>query len=87
MLLKFKAEISLLLLAIVLYSVSTFCYFYEPNGERIAFALSLNYPYRELAVPLVGFSSAIVVVATISYSRRSKATNTKKDSCRTRRCS
>jgi len=57
-LLKFKTEIFILLVAIVLYNVSAFCYFYEPDGEQIAFALSLQYPYREYAVPLVGFALA-----------------------------
>jgi len=69
--LKFKAEISLLLVAIVLYSISAFCYSYGECMERMTFAL--NYPYRDYAFPLVGFGLALVAAATVSYSRRSRA--------------
>jgi hypothetical protein len=63
--LKFKAEIFLLLMAIVLFVVSTFFYSYE--------GLALfDYPYRPYAIPFVGFGSVLMVTATISYSKRSK---------------
>jgi hypothetical protein len=68
MLLKFKTEISLLLLAIMIYVVSAFCYFYEASWEGSLPVL--NYPYRDFAIPLVGVASALLVVAVILYSRR-----------------
>ncbi|MGQ9550915.1 MAG: hypothetical protein ACUVUE_00675 [Candidatus Bathycorpusculaceae bacterium] len=79
---KFKAEISLLLFAIVLYSVSAFCYSYGDCSERMAFAL--NYPYRDYAFPLVGFALALVAAAAFSYSRRSKVLRRKKEACKTK---
>jgi hypothetical protein len=63
---KFKAEIFLLLVAIVLFAVSAFFYSYE--GLTSGF----DYPYRGYAISFVGFGSVLMVTATISYSKRSK---------------
>jgi hypothetical protein len=68
--LKFKAEIFLLLLAIVFFVVSSFFYSYEPASEGLAFAL--GHSYRDYAISFVGFGSILMVAATISYSKRSK---------------
>jgi uncharacterized protein (UPF0333 family) len=57
MLLKFKTEISLLLLAILVYVVSAFCYFYEGS-------------WKDFAIPLAGVASALLVIAGILYSKR-----------------
>jgi hypothetical protein len=57
MLLKFKTEISLLLLAIILYVASAFCYSYEE-------------PWKDFAIPLAGVASALLVIAGILYSKR-----------------
>jgi hypothetical protein len=62
--LRFKAEIFLLLVAIVLFVVSAFFYSYE--------GLALGYPYRGYAISFVGFGSVLMVTASISYSKRSK---------------
>ena len=62
--LRFKAEIFLLLVAIVLFVFSAF--FYSCVG------LSLGYPYRGYAISFVGLGSVLMVAASISYSKRSK---------------
>ena len=64
--LRFKAEILLLLVAIVLFAASTFFYSYE------GLALGFDYPYRGYAISFVGFGSVLMVAASVSYSKRSK---------------
>jgi hypothetical protein len=71
--LKFKAEMFLLLMAIVLFAVSAFFYSYQAASEGVTFSASLgSYPYRGVALTFVGFGSALTLVASISYSKRSK---------------
>jgi hypothetical protein len=55
----------LLLMAIVLFAVSAFFYSYQ------GIAL-FDYPYRIYALSFVGFGSALTLIASISYSKRSK---------------
>jgi hypothetical protein len=63
----------LLLMAIVLFVVSAFFYSYQAASEGVTFSASLgNYPYRGVALTFVGFGSALTLVASISYSKRSK---------------
>jgi hypothetical protein len=70
---KFKAEMCLLLMAIVLFAVSAFFYSYQAASEGVTFSASLGrYPYRGVALMFVGFGSALTLVASISYSKRSK---------------
>ena len=70
---KFKAEMCLLLMAIVLFAVSAFFYSYQAASEGVTFSASLgSYPYRGIALTFVGFGSALTLVASISYSKRSK---------------
>ncbi|HLE75472.1 MAG TPA: hypothetical protein VI864_05445 [Candidatus Bathyarchaeia archaeon] len=68
---RFKTEIFLLLVAIVLFTASAFLYSYEAISKGLSFALEL-YPYRDLAISFVGFGSALMIAASISYSERSK---------------
>jgi hypothetical protein len=63
---KFKMEIFLLLIAIVLFAVSAFFYSYQ--GQTFSF----DYPYRGYALSFVGFGSVLMVTASVSYSKRSK---------------
>jgi len=63
--LKFKTEVSLLLMAITLFSVAMFFYSYQG-------VVGLAYPYRGIALAFVGFGSVSMVTASISYSKRSK---------------
>jgi hypothetical protein len=62
---EFKAEASLLVIAITLFAVAMFFYSYPGN-------LSLTYPYRGIALTFVGVGSVSMVTASISYSKRSK---------------
>ena len=68
--LKFKTEISLLLGSIVLFTISAFCFSYATGS--LQYALSLTYPYRTYAIPFVSFGGALMTVASVSYSKRSK---------------
>jgi hypothetical protein len=71
--LKFKGEIILLLMAIVLFVVSVFFYSYHVAGNGLSFSASLgSYPYRGYAITFVGFGSLLTLAASISYSKRSK---------------
>jgi len=70
---KFKAEMCLLLTAIALFAVSSFFYSYHMVGEGLSFSASLgSYPYRGYAITFVGFGSALLLVASVSYSKRSR---------------
>jgi hypothetical protein len=62
---KFKMEIFLLLIAIVLFAVSAFFYSYQ--GQTFSL-----YPYRGYALSFVGFGSVLMITASVSYSKRSK---------------
>jgi hypothetical protein len=63
----------LLLMAIVLFAVSAFFYSYQAASEGVTFSASLgSYPYRGVALTFVGFGSALTLIASISYSKRSK---------------
>jgi hypothetical protein len=64
---KFKLEVCLLAIAITIFAASTFLYVYQTGNISWA-----SYPYRVYAVPFVGFGSALMAVASISYSKRSK---------------
>jgi len=65
----------LLLMAIALFAVSAFFYSYQlqPASESLTLSLeSSSYPYRIQALTFVGFGSALMLTASISYSKRSK---------------
>jgi hypothetical protein len=70
--LKFKAEMCLLLVAIVLFVVSAFFYSYHPASEGLTFSAGFSYPYRLYAIAFVGFGSLLTLAASVSYSKRSK---------------
>ena len=73
--LKFKVEMCLLLLAIVLFVASAFFYSYQSSTETFSLSSELGsftYPYRAIAISFVGFGSILMLVASISYSKRSK---------------
>ena len=60
-------------MVIALFAVSTFCYSYQAVSEGLVFSASLSsYPYREYALTFVGFGSVLTLVASVSYSKRSK---------------
>ena len=76
---KFKTEISLLIVAIALFGVSAFLYSYrEPIEGVFLFASELKmHPYQGHAISLVGFGSLLMVTASISFVRRSKTASSK----------
>jgi hypothetical protein len=78
---NFKAEICLLLVAIGLFALSAFLYSYETFQEGLTLASSFEYPYRSYAISFVGFGSLLMVTASISYIKRSKATSGKLSRC------
>jgi hypothetical protein len=68
---KFKTEVSLLILAIALFAVSAFFYSYQTGNANF----NLNwgsYPYQGYALAFVGFGSVLMVTASVSYSKRTK---------------
>ncbi len=70
---KFKAEVCLLLMAIVLFVLSAFFYSYQVVSEELTFSVGLgSYPYRVYALTFVGFGSALMLVASILYSKHIK---------------
>jgi hypothetical protein len=71
---KFKAEVFLLLMAIALFAASApvFGYTNEPVNATLAFSASLIYPYRGLAIALVGFGLFMMITATFLYRKRIK---------------
>jgi hypothetical protein len=80
---KFKAEICLLVAAIVLFAVSAFLYSYASfsEGATLASSALFEYPYQGHAISFVGFGSLLMVTASISYMRRSKTTSSKIPNC------
>jgi hypothetical protein len=71
--LKFKAEMCLLVVAIVLFAVGAFFYSYQSTSESLSFSASIgSYPYRVYAITFVGFGSVLMFAASVSYSKRSK---------------
>ena len=70
---RFKVEMGLLLMAIALFALSAFFYSYQSSGESLTHSLATSsYPYRIEALMFVGFGSALMLTASISYSKRSK---------------
>ncbi len=69
---KFKTEVSLLLIAITLFAVAMFFYSYHSLGENATLNFNLAYPYRGIAIAFVGVGSVSMLTASVSYSKRSK---------------
>jgi hypothetical protein len=60
-------------MAILFFAISAFFYSYQAASEGVALSASLgNYPYRAIALTFVGFGSALTLIASVSYSKRSK---------------
>lgn len=70
---KYKQEFILLITALALFSLSAIFYSYsiaQPSGLVIT---GFNmYPYAGFAIALVGFGSFFLVIASLSFSKRSK---------------
>jgi NADH:ubiquinone oxidoreductase subunit 3 (subunit A) len=78
---RFKKEIALLAVAIVLFVSSSLLYSYQTdNINQMPYAAGLDeslsavppFPYHLYAVSAIGFGSILMVIASISYQKRSK---------------
>ena len=70
---KYKMEISLLLIAITLFGLSAFFYSYNLVELNVSLGVGLNsYPYRVYALTLVGLGSVLMLTASVSFSRHIK---------------
>ena len=68
---KFKREIGLLSLALVLFVVSAFFYSYQTGGSNFNLYWA-SYPYQGYGLAFVSFGLVLTVTATVSYSKRGK---------------
>lgn len=70
---KFKAEVSLLVLAISLFVISMFFYSY-PGAitETSSLSSTLVFPYQGVALTFVGIGSISMVAASLSYQKKTK---------------
>ena len=68
---KFKAEICLLIVAIALFGVSAFLYSYPELSPGLG--SDFQHPYQSHGISLVGFGSLLMVTASVSFMKRSKA--------------
>ncbi|MEM3378302.1 MAG: hypothetical protein QXV09_07965 [Candidatus Bathyarchaeia archaeon] len=70
---KFKTEMCMLVLALVLFCVSAFLYSYPASNGDVAVSTALgSYPYRSYALTFVGFGSLLTLAASVSFSKRSR---------------
>ena len=68
---KFKTEVCLLSLALVLFVVSAFFYSYQTGGSNFSLNWA-SYPYQGYALAFVSFGLVLTVTASVSYSKRGK---------------
>ena len=68
---KFKTEVGLLSLAIVLFVISAFFYSYQTGGSNFNLNWA-SYPYQGYALAFVSFGLVLTVTASVSYSKRGK---------------
>jgi hypothetical protein len=57
--------------SIALFVLSSYVYSYQSNNVIGTLSVA-SYPYKLYGVSFVGFGSALMVAASISYSRKSK---------------
>ncbi len=78
---RFKLEVCLLTVAIALFILSSVLYSYQiDNQSQTMYAAGLkeaapavaSFPYQTYAVSSIGFGSILMVIASISYQKRSK---------------
>jgi hypothetical protein len=68
---KFKTEVCLLSLALVLFVIGAFFYTYQIGSSNVSLTLA-SYPYQGYALALVSFGFVLMVTASVSYSRHGK---------------
>ncbi len=71
---KFKIEVTMLVLAIALFVAATFFYSYQATTGALTLSVNedITYPYRTMALAFVGVGSLSMISASISYQRKSK---------------
>ena len=71
---QFKREVGLLTLAIALFAVGTFFYTYQPSSIEATSVVnqSIIYPYKGLALSFVGIGFISMIIASISYTKKTK---------------
>ena len=70
---KYKKEIILLITALALFGLSAILYSYSVAKTSDLVVTGFNmYPYSGFAIALVGFGSLFLVIASFSFSKRSK---------------
>ena len=65
---KFKTEVCLLSVALLLFVVSAFFYSYQAGSVNLN--LNLAFPYQGYSLLMVCFGSVFTFAAFVSYSRR-----------------
>lgn len=68
---KFKTEVCLLSLALLLFAGSVFFYSYQTTSSNLTLDLA-SYPFQGYSIMMLAFGSALTLVAFVSYSRRGK---------------
>ncbi len=68
---KFKTEVCLLSLALVLFVIGAFFYSYQTGGSNFNLNWA-SYPYQGYALALVSFGLVLMVTASVSYSKHGK---------------
>jgi hypothetical protein len=68
---KFKREVCLLSLALLLFVTSVFFYSYQTGGSGVSLNWA-SYPYQGYALAFVSFGLVLTVTASISYAKRGK---------------
>jgi hypothetical protein len=68
---KFKKEVCLLSMALILFSVSAFFYSYQTGSSNFSLNWA-SYPYQGYALAFVSFGSVLMVTASVSFSKRGK---------------
>jgi hypothetical protein len=79
--LRFKLEVFLLSAAIALFVLSSFFYSYQIDNQNMyatgvyTAPVAASFPYQTYAISFIGFGSLLMVVASISYQKKSKELN------------
>ena len=68
---KFKTEVCLLSLALLLFVIGAFFYSYQTGGSSFNLYWA-SYPYQGWAFAFVSFGLVLTATATVSYSKRGK---------------
>jgi hypothetical protein len=69
---KFKSEVTLLVTSIALFVIATFFYSYQTTTEAYMISQTITYPYRTLGLAFVGVGTIAMVLASISFSRKTR---------------